>query len=46
MNGYQFSSQSYADQPTSGGGIMDLGAAGRSAYGPGNSEGQSLDDIV
>lgn len=46
MNGYQFSSQSYADQPTSGGGIMDLGAAGMSAYGPGNSEGQSLDDIV
>jgi PAS domain-containing protein len=46
MNGYPYSSQPYADGTSNGAGLMDLSGGDMNAYGPGDTEGQSLDDIV
>ncbi|KAJ4983326.1 GATA zinc finger [Stagonosporopsis vannaccii] len=46
MNGYPYSTQPYPDAASNGGGVMDLGAADMGTFGPGGTEGQSLDDIV
>lgn len=47
MNAYPYPSQPYPDAASNGaGGILDLGPGDTAAYGPGGTEGQSLDDIV
>jgi PAS domain S-box-containing protein len=46
MNGYGYTSQPYTDGNSNGGGMMDLSGGDMTAYGPGGTEGQSLDDIV